>query len=196
MTSAHSAGLSTSLLLASVQLELLAIAFWTVFGCLVICSSVVIFVYLRRMIANRSLSVLERQARFRLLVCIVTLMDCILMSGIFCWQLSLASFCLLGFWGLTFRIGRAEQRHGKVIIDERDREINRVASTAGFASFWVCLVAVWGVALAFFGANADVKMSIGVMGFFLLVGGMVLVQTISALVTLTMYWRDARGETN
>lgn len=172
-----------------------AAAFLTLFGIVVVVSTALLLVYLRRMAADRSLPVLQRQARFYVFVTVVILAAYAFVVGAFprAWGPSLGVLGLYGFTGLINYIGRGERREGKVIMDERDLAINARATTVGFATFWVSLFAAWIVSRFALGANATVSIdSLGWVAF----GGAIIMMTVRALVVLAMYRRQSLVEAN
>jgi hypothetical protein len=149
------------------------------------------------MIANRALHVQERQARFTLFVFIVTLVDYAIMASVlrFPWEPSLPILSLYALAAFSIHIGRAERRQGKVIMDERDWKINKVAAGLGFRSFYGYLFLIWIVWCLVLGPKGVVTVEVWRLGF-MLFAGMIIVFTVGALATLVMYWRDAHGEAN
>jgi hypothetical protein len=172
-------------------------AFFTVAGILLAVSVPLMLFYLRQMIANRTLPVLERQARYYVLAFLVVLVDYAVMVGAFGfpWEPSQAVIGLYGLAGLVNLIGRNERREGKVIMDERDCEIQRKASLGGFASFYLFVWLLWIVFYARAGSEGVVRVRMGQLGFLLMVG-MVIVMTVGGLITLVMYRRSSLAEAN
>ncbi|MBN1867242.1 hypothetical protein JW916_08110 [Candidatus Sumerlaeota bacterium] len=70
---------------------------------------------------------------------------------------SFASFALFGLAGLTPFIGRRERRAGKVVMDERDTEIARVSTLAGYSIFWVLFVFAAVGPMLVMGPNAPIS---------------------------------------
>jgi hypothetical protein len=172
-------------------------AFFTVAIALLVVSAVLIVFYLRRMMTNRTLHVQERQARFALFAFVVILVDYAILVGAFRfpWEPSLAIFSLYGLVGFSGLIGSRERRAGKVVMDERDREIDKGAALAGFASFYLLLWLVWFVSWSCAGTSAVLTVRYALLGM-LLMGGAILMWTVRALVTLILYRRDDLAEAN
>ena len=84
----------------------------------------------------------ERQAWFVLAVTATTLLLAIILVTLLGFTPpASAAFGVLGLVGATGLIGRRERRAGRVVIDERDREIERAATVAGYSVFWLLFVA-------------------------------------------------------
>lgn len=175
----------------------LVVEFAVVSGTLLVFSVTLLLYYLRRMIRERTMHVQERQARFTMLAFVVVVVGYGILAGLFRfpWEPSIGVFGLFGLVGLSGLIGRSERREGKVIMDERDREIDLRASLGGFAIFWGCLCIAWTIWFIIVGPNGVVAVPIGRLGLTLF-AGMIIIFTVRAAATLVMYRRDAVGEAN
>ncbi|MCL5269819.1 MAG: hypothetical protein M1457_04525 [bacterium] len=89
-------------------------------------------------------------------------------------------------------IGRREKKAGRVILDERDQEINRLATVAGYSIFWVVFVLAAMAPFFIKGPNATITLPTTMLGMVVIVA-MMIVMTARALVVAILYWRDARG---
>jgi uncharacterized membrane protein len=112
-------------------------------------------------------------------------------TGGFHWAVT-GAFGLFGLAGLTPLVGRKERREGKVVMDERDEEIGRKATLAGYGVFWMAFV-VAGM-LPFFIKGPDGQVTLPSEAFpIAIVTGMMIVFTVRSLVIVILYRRDARG---
>lgn len=172
------------------------VVFFMTAGILLVCSLAFICLYLWRISRDRSLHVQQRQSRFTLFVFMISLIDYVILAGLlrYPWEPSICVFGLFGFVGFTPLIGRAESRQGKIIMDERDRQIGMTATAAGFATFWVGLCLAWAICFGILGPNSTVSIEVEGLGLVLLAGWLV-IGSVRAFVTLFLYWRDANAET-
>ena len=132
------------------------------------------------------MNVLERQARFMLWVIIIT---ALLYLGVVPWvgfQKAFAMFGFFGFAGFTPLIGRKERKSGKIIMDERDREIERIATLAGYSVFWVFFVAAAMTPFFMYGPNAKMTIDTGLPCDILFIA-MALIFFVRSLVIVMLY---------
>lgn len=169
----------------------------TVFAVLTAISATLILSYLVRMIRNRTLHVQERQARFALFTFSIALFDYLLLGFVllFPWEPALGVLGLFGLVGFSQLIGRSERREGKVIIDERDRYIDLIASVGGLWAFWACLCIGWFICFVRLGPDAVVPLSISQIGVILPLG-VVIIFSVRAAVTLIAYRRNSLAQAN
>jgi hypothetical protein len=140
------------------------------------------------------MTVQERQAWFTLSIFGLSLIVYLILVSIFGFRESaMGAFGITGFAGFTPLIGRKERRQGKVQMDERDNEIGKAASLAGFAVVWVYFVAVCMLPFFIKGPNATITIPVIVPTQVLLVAW-IIVSTLRSLVVVAMYRRGIRGQ--
>jgi hypothetical protein len=99
-----------------------------------------------------------------------------------------AALALFGLSGFAPLIGRAEKRAGKVIMDERDRAIERAAGLAGFGAVWLCYVLTCIGSWAILGNSATIPVRVLPLSVFV---AMVIVFTTRAAVIVILYRRGS-----
>lgn len=105
---------------------------------------------------------------------------------------TLGVFGLAGLAGFAPLIGRREQVAGKVTYDERDAQIDRAATVAGYSVFWLLLVVALMTPFFVLGPEARVTVPAYVLAT-LLVPAAAVVWGTWAVVTLLLYRRTGRG---
>jgi hypothetical protein len=103
---------------------------------------------------------------------------------------SLGALGLFGFAGGASVLGRREKRAGRVVFDERDKEIDRIATLAGYSTFWT--VFVLGVMIPFFilGPNAQVTLPINMFPAFI-APAMMIIFGVRAVVVVVLHRRGS-----
>jgi uncharacterized membrane protein len=96
----------------------------------------------------------------------------------------LLSCPLFVFYAILPFIIMRKGKNQEILADERDNSINKKASTLGFASFWVTFSAVVTVILFKNGTSGMIPVF---SLLYILFGGMVLIYTVRAVVTLILY---------
>lgn len=141
------------------------------------------------------MNVPQRQAWFILANSVVALAACLGLAAWVGWRLEiLGGFGLFAGATLTPLIGWSERRAGRVVMDERDREIERQAMLAGFYTTMTVIVSLFLGLMAIKGLEGTVTISIPVAGAMVAAGTWLLL-TVQALVTVMMYWNDAKAVT-
>lgn len=103
------------------------------------------------------MTIQEKRAWFTLIVIsVVAVVYAILYAITKSPIVSEASFAFIALLAAEGRIGRNEQRSGRVVADERDIEINRKATVAAYSVFWVCFVAAAMAPFFILGPNASI----------------------------------------
>jgi hypothetical protein len=102
---------------------------------------------------------------------------------------------LFGLTGFTGLIGRREKREGKPVGDERDREIDRNSTLAGYSVFWLAFVLACMAPFFIKGADGTVTLPTVILTLPVYVG-MLIVFTVKSLVTVILYRRGGDGEAN
>ncbi len=139
------------------------------------------------------MNVLERQARFTLMVIIITV--CLYLAIVACigfHPAAMAAFGFTGLLGLTGLIGRKERKAGKIIMDERDREISQKASIVAYSVFWLFFVACLMAPFFIYGPNAKITIGVGVPALFVGISG-IMVYFVRSLVIVILYRRDVNA---
>ncbi len=140
------------------------------------------------------MNVPERQARFTLLIFVLTLMLYLILGYAIGFHFgATGAFGLMGLVGFAGLIGRREKRAGKIIYDERDQEIEKSATIAGYSVFWLVLVILAMAPFFILGPDASVTVQTPVFCM-LLMGGYILVMGTRALVTVVLYRKANHGE--
>ena len=105
---------------------------------------------------------------------------------------SLGSLGIFGCVGGVVLIGRREKAAGRTIFDERDSEINRVATLAGYSAFWIALVL--GVMIPFFhlGPSTEISLPAYVFPTLLMLAWMIIL-AVRALVTVVLYRKGSHA---
>lgn len=88
------------------------------------------------------------------------------------------------FYGILPFIIMRKGKKVEIVADERDNSINKKASTLGFVSFWVFFSAVVTVILF---KNGTSGMIPAFLLLYILFGGMIVIYTVRAVVTLILY---------
>lgn len=104
------------------------------------------------------------------------------------WMPTSGALGLLGLLGLVPFFGRKERRAGKVLEDERDREIARTAANAGYAACWVLLVLALLTPMILKGAGATLALRADHLPFLICPAWMVVIG-VRAGVTLVLHRR-------
>lgn len=154
------------------------------------------------LIRNRTLNPQERQAWFHLGVTalVVVVFFAVGLLGRAWnapagnnWYVAMSAFSIFGFTGLAGLIGRRERSEGRIVADERDRDISRSGLIAGYAVFWVAFVL--GCMTPFFlrGPQGTVTLPTTVFAMPVWIG-MVIVFTVRSLVVVILYRRSGHGQ--
>ncbi len=135
----------------------------------------------------------EKRAWFILAVLAATL--AVYLPLAFVTGFHVASLGVTGVFGLAGAaplIGRREKAAGKPTFDERDSEIEKAATLAGYSIFWLALVL--GIMVPFFilGPNAPVTIPMYVFPMLLVFASMIIFG-IRALVTVVLYRRGSHA---
>jgi hypothetical protein len=131
----------------------------------------------------------EKQAWFTLVVLAAAALSAaglILMRG--GWAPASEALGLLGLLGLVPFFGWKARRAGRVLEDERDREIARTASSVGFAAVWVLLVLALLTPLFLKGPGATLTLRTDRVPL-LIVPAWMVVMGVRAVVTLVLHRR-------
>lgn len=146
---------------------------------------------------NRTMNVQERRAWFTLGIIGLVAVGYGFLAGVmrFPWFASTGMFGVFGLLGLTGVIGRGERRAGLVVSDERDRDIDRRSTLAGYSVFWLAFVLACMAPFFIKGPNASVTLPTVVLTTPVYIG-MMIVFTVKALVTVILYRRGGDGEAN
>lgn len=135
----------------------------------------------------------EKRAWFILSVLVITLAIYLLLGFATGFHVaSLGAFGFLGLVGGAPLIGCRERRAGKVTFDERDSEIDRVATLVGYIAFWEVLVLGVMIPFFIFGPNTQITVPVYMFPAFLVPAVMV-VLGIRALVTVVLYRRRSHA---
>jgi hypothetical protein len=135
----------------------------------------------------------ERQAWFILVVTVAALVVFAALVALLGFrQADFGAFGLLGAAGIAGLIGRRERKAGRVILDERDREIERVATVAGYSMFWLLFVAAALVPFFVLGPGAVMRVPTVAFPDAVFVAMSVVLLT-RALATIILYRRGADG---
>jgi len=87
------------------------------------------------------MSIQEKQAWFILVVFAVAIVACLTLAFATGFHRgSIGALAIAGLAGFTPMIGHRKHAEGKVIFDERDIEIAKTATVAGYSAFWLVLV--------------------------------------------------------
>ena len=103
-----------------------------------------------------------------------------------------AAFGLLGLVGAARRIGRRERQAGKVVMDERDHEIERAATLLAYSVFWALFV---GMAIGPFfllGHGAIMRVPSYALAFTPLVA-VCIFHAVSSVTIIVLYRRGSHG---
>lgn len=144
---------------------------------------------------KRTMHVQERQAWFMLGVFAMIAAGYLLLTTVIRlpWESSLCVMGVFGVAGLAGMIGRGERRQGRVVMDERDREIQMGASLIGFSVFWVVFVIACMAPFFGNGPNATVTLRTTTLTWPPILG-MILVFTVKSLAVVLMYRRSGHGQ--
>lgn len=139
------------------------------------------------------LNVPERQAWWTLGVFGVTLILYLLGIAVFGvhWWLT-GIWGLFGLAGFTPLIGRREKREGRVVYDERDRQIELTANTIGFVGFYMLFIIAVMTPFYLLGPNATVSLPTSQLSS-AAIFAMIVVFTLRSLVTVTLYRGGRHG---
>ena len=99
------------------------------------------------------------------------------------------SFGLFGLAGFAPLIGRRDEKRRGFTMDERDQQIERTASLAGWAVFQVLFVAAAMAPFFALGPHAVVRVSAGDLAM-LPISGMGVFMLVRSLVTVVLYRRE------
>ena len=94
-------------------------------------------------------------------------------------------------WLLPYIQRRFHKDKRKVVFDERDRFIHKRIVMASFVALWIYLVAACVATWCLVGPNGTVSVNVMLL---VLVGGLVLFNSVQGLATLIQYSRGAKGE--
>jgi len=137
----------------------------------------------------------ERQAWLTLVAATAALtLFCVLVAlvGLGSRSVAPAAFGLLGLVGAARRIGTRERKAGKVVMDERDHEIERMATLLAYNVFWALFV---GAAIGPFfllGPGTIMRVPTYALTFTPLVAVCVFF-LVNSLATIVLYRRGSHG---
>ena len=139
------------------------------------------------------MSVQERRAWFVLAVAVAALILCLVLGVLLGYGLVVfGGLSVLALAAGTGLIAWREQRAGRVVMDERDREIERTASMATGAVFWVLFVAAAVTPSLVLGPHAVMRVPTAVFPQAMFVAAWV-VLLVRSLVTIVLYRREGHG---
>lgn len=137
------------------------------------------------------MNVQEKQAWFTLAIFAITLvLYGSLVSVVGFRMFALSAFGFSGFAAFAALIGRRERKAGRVVMDERDEEIARMATLAGYSGFWLVFVATLMAPFFVLGPNGVVNIPVGLLCM-LPILAMIIVWTVRSLAVVIAYrWGD------
>jgi len=139
------------------------------------------------------MNVLEKQAWYTLTVIIITtLLYFTIVAHVGFQPGTVSVFALFAFVALTIRIGHKERKAGKIIEDERDREIARKATVAGYSVFWMFFVAGAMTPFFIYGPYERISIATPNLGI-LVVIAMGLIFFVRSLAIVILYRKDANA---
>ena len=147
------------------------------------------------------MNILEKRARFTLKAFAITVLVylgvSVFLIACFNAPVSVAFSKALSFLGLfgcivifTPLIGRKERRKAKILMDERDRAIEKSASYAGFGGSYVVFIATCLIAYLTKGMRGKVSVDFLIL---IVVLGVTALFTVRAFVILILYRRGGYG---
>lgn len=131
------------------------------------------------------MTVQEKQAWFILWVIFITLiLYCVIYMLLHSVIIATSAFALTAIIAFAGMIGRKERRQGKVVSDERDVDINKVAMMVAYSVFWLVFVFITVGTTMWLGPHGMVPVSIiGLAPY----AGLSLLLLVRSVATIVLY---------
>ena len=102
-------------------------------------------------------------------------------------------FGLMGLTGFAGLIGRKERQQGTVIMDERDIQIERFSTLAGYSVFWVIFVLATMIPFLWLGPQAKITLPATLFPISLGIAGAIIF-LVKSVVVIVLYRRGSRAD--